>query len=314
MRLPAAVAAKRRLAAATLAVAALAALPAAAAVTPTECAPVDTPGSLMPWPDTRGLRIGIALGSGSRHGLAHVGVLKELEARGVPVEIVAGTSVGAIVGGLWARGYSADEIASLSRGSDWEEAGEFAPSFQGLYSSRGLQVQMKKLLGDPPMEAWPKRFGAVATELATGERRLLSRGDGALAIQASSAVPVMFSPVMVGGQSLADGALVEPVPIQAARDLGADFVIAIDVAYRPYEEPAKGLVQFGFQAMHVLVNSLAEAQAGGADFRLRMDLHQGYMKCGAGAMIGLGRGGMRAVWPELVNAVARARASRKSSP
>ena len=282
---------------------ALAGAATALAQPPADCAALPAAEALTPAPQTPGLRIGLALGSGSMHGLAHIGVLQELEARGLRVDVVAGTSVGAVVGALWARGMGADEIASLSRGSDWEEAGEFSPTWQGLYSSRGLQTQMRKLLGDRPIQAWPKRFGAVATDLSTGRRRLLTTGDGALAVQASSAVPVMFSPVSVNGESLVDGALVEPVPIIAARDLGADFVIAVDVAYRPYEEPAKGLVQFGFQAVHVLINSLAEFQAHHADFRLRMDLHHRYMACGAGAMIGMGRAAMRDAWPALVAAL-----------
>jgi len=269
-----------------------------------DCTPIEREPVSVSLPDLQGLRIGVALGSGSGHGLAHIGVLQELEAHGLRVSVVAGTSVGAVVGGLWASGFTADQVASLSRGSDWEEAGEFSPSWQGLFSSRGLQQQMQKLLGGKPIETWPKRFGAVATELATGRRRLLAKGDGALAIQASTAVPVMFAPVKIDGEALVDGALVEPVPIRAARDLGADFVIAVDVAYRPYEEPASGLVQFGFQAMHVLVNSLAEAQAREADFRLRMDLHKRFMTCGPGAMIVVGRAEMRDAWPALVAALA----------
>lgn len=129
------------------------------------------------------------------------------------------------------------------------------------------------------------------------------QGDGALAVQASSAVPVMFAPVNLDGAVLADGALVEPVPIRAARDLGANFVIAVDVAYRPYEEPGRGLVQFGFQAVHVLVNALAEAQAKDADFRLRLDLHHAFRECGPRAMIAIGRDGMRRAWPLLAAAL-----------
>jgi len=276
---------------------------AASAQPAVDCAPADPGTPALPAPDLHGRRIAIALGSGSMHGLAHIGVLQELEAHGLRVDVVAGTSVGAIVGALWARGFRADEIASLSSGAEWEQAGEFSPSFESLFTNRSLQQQMRKLLGDKPIESWPKRFGAVATDLASGHRVLLVQGDGAVAVQASSAVPVMFAPVSVKGVELTDGALVEPVPIRAARDLGGDFVIAVDVAYRPYEEPAHGLVQFGFQAVHVLVNSLAESQAREADFRLRLDLHHAFQACGPHAMIAIGRDGMRRAWPLLVAAM-----------
>jgi len=253
-----------------------------------------------------GRRIGVALGSGSTHGLAHIGVIEELEARGVAVSVVAGTSVGAVVGALWASGSTGAEIENLSREGDWEKGEQFSPGWQALYSNQGLRTQMQKLL-PRPIESWPRRFGAVATELATGKRRVLSRGDGANAVLASTAMPVVFPPVMVDGHALVDGALVEPVPSRTARELGADFVIAVDVAYRPYEEPARGLVQSAFQAMHVLVNSLASEQARHADFVLRLDLHQTFMECAPVSMVYAGRLAVRERWSELSAALARPR-------
>src|SRR3954466_193591 len=90
-----------------------------------DCTPIEREPVSVSLRGLHGLRIGVALGSGSGHGLAHIGVLQEMEARGLSVDVVAGTSVGAVVGGLWASGFSADQVSSLSHGSDWEEAGEF---------------------------------------------------------------------------------------------------------------------------------------------------------------------------------------------
>ena len=267
--------------------------------------PPDPPAS--PAPDAGKLRIGVALGSGSNHGLAHIGAIEELEAHGLRVDVVTGTSAGAIIGALWASGASGSEIENLSRYGDWEGMDRFSPTWQSLYSSDPLRTNLQRLLPRVPIEGWPRRFGAVATEFDSGRRRVVARGDGTRAVMASSAMPVAYAPVVIDGVSFVDGALVEPVPARAARELGADFVIAVDVAYRPYEEPARGLVQSGFQAMHVLVNALAVEQDRYADRVVRMDVHRVYMECGPQAMVYAGRQAMREAWPAIEAALARAR-------
>lgn len=276
------------------------------------CAVAPLPGTpALVAPSVPGLRVGVALGSGSMHGLAHIGVLREIEESGLPVQVVAGTSVGAIIGSLWASGYGAREIESLSRGSQWDDVGQLSLMGGGLYNNRSLRDQMEKLHGGRPIETWPRKFAAVATDIASGQRHVLSRGSGAEAVQASAAVPVMFSPVRVDGRALADGALVEPVPVRAARDLGADFVIGVDVAYRPYEESANGILGFAFQSMHILVNALAKEQVRDADYALRIDLHHAFMKCGEAGLIAAGRVALREAWPEIVAAARRRAAARR---
>lgn len=277
----------------------LAASTARAQVAPECLAPAPPAGEPVPKMERLPIVLALALGSGSSHGLAHIGVIQALEARGVHVDIVAGTSVGAIVGGLWASGYSGSQIEALSEGSDWEDVGAFSFSLQGLFTNRRLRDQMERLFGNRPIERWPRRFAAVATDLATGTRRVLQRGDGALAVQASTAIPVVFAPVSVGEERLGDGALVEPVPALTARGLGADFVLAVDVAYRPHEEQASGITGLGFQAMHILVNSLAAEQARHADHFLRLDLHHRLMRCGPRALIAAGRDALHAAWPAI---------------
>ena len=273
-------------------------------------APSADPAQSQPLPPLPGLRIGLALGSGSVHGLAHVGAIEALEARGVDVRVVAGTSAGAIVGSLWASGLEATAIEAFAKSADLERLGEFAPSWQGLRTNEELRRRLADAFGGRAIESWPRRFGAVATDLDDGTRRLLASGDGALAVQASTAMPVYFTPVRLGGRRLGDGALVEPVPVATARELGADYVIAIDVAYRPYEEPASGLVQNGLQAMHILVNALAAAELRDADFPIRLDLHKTMTDCGPESLVGAGREAIASRWPELRRSLLAARAVR----
>jgi NTE family protein len=302
---------KRTLAA--IAAALLAALPAHAAK-PADCpAPgIEAPAPGAALPDLAGMRIGLALGSGSVHGLAHIGVIEALEARGVKADVVAGTSVGALVGSLWASGRSGREIEALAKTLDFEHLGEFVPSWQGLLSNEDLRKRMAFELGARPIQAWPRRFGAVAANLDNGARRMLDSGDGALAVQASTAMPVYFAPVRISGERLGDGALVEPVPVRTARELGADYVIAVDVAYRPYEARASGLLANGFQAMHILVNALAETEMRTADFPLRIDGHYTLTRCGEEALIAAGRDAVAREWPDLRKSLIAAHAKAGS--
>jgi NTE family protein len=251
--------------------------------------------------------LGLALGSGSRHGIAHIGVLQELEAAGVTPKVVTGTSVGALVGSLWASGIPAARIGELQALEDWEDTGSFAWSRAGVFSNARLRERLARAFAGRAIEQWPRRFGAVATDIATGDRVVIARGDGALAVQASTAIPAWFLPVRFDGRELVDGALVEPVPVDAARELGADFVIAVDVAYRPHEEPAATATELAFQAMHVVTNALAAEQLKRADVAIVIDLHAVLVKCGRGALIGAGRAAIRAAWPAMAREMARRR-------
>ena len=254
------------------------------------------------------LRVGVALGSGAMHGLAHVGVLEALEESGLRVHVVSGTSAGAIVGALWASGMGARDIERLAGTRSWSELRSLTAAPGGIMSNEPLRAALARSLAGP-IESWPLRFGAVATNVDNGQRRLLMSGDGALAVQASSASPVIFAPVAVGGERLADGALVEPVPVESARAMGADFVIAVDVGYRPYEERAEGSVQLGFQALNILRNTLGEAQAREADVAIRLDVHEALVRCGALSLVAVGRDAARHALPEIGRAL-RARTVR----
>jgi len=278
-----------------------------------ECPPaVPSRESAARAPKVAGERIAIAFGSGSMHGLAHIGVIEELEARGVDARVVTGTSAGAIVGALYASGLTGAQIEALLRGSDWDTARRLVISRQGFFSNEPLRERLEPVFAGRPIESWPRRFGAVATNVVDGQRRLLTTGNGALAVQASSAMPVAFVPVTVGSEQLVDGALVEPNPVQAARDLGAEFVIAVDVAYRPYEEAALGMSALAFQSLHILVNNLGARQLQAADVAIRIDVHDTYVKCGAAGTIAAGREAVRRVWPELLGALAQ-RSDRRAT-
>jgi NTE family protein len=166
-----------------------------------------------------------------------------------------------------------------------------------------MRAALEKAFRGRPIETWTRRLGAVATDISRGERRLIASGDATTAVRASSAVPVLFVPVEVNGERLVDGALVEPVPVDSARDLGANFVIAVDVAYRPHEEPASGLAAHAFQAMHILVNALAASQSRSADVAIRLNLHKRWLECGQEGLVAARREAVHSAWPELQRAL-----------
>ena len=218
-------------------------------------------------------RIGIAFGGGSMHGIAHVGVLKAFIEKGVKFDFIAGTSVGAIVGVLAAAKLPYREIAALTRRIEWPGLMSLAWSGKGLMQNAKLRSMIDTALGERRLEQLPIPFGAIATDLASGERVVIRKGSAGSAVEASCSIPVFFSPVKIDGRELVDGGLTEPVPVIAVREMGADFVIGVDVAYRPHEDQFQGLTGVAFQTMHIMGNALINEQIRHADVAIRMNLH-----------------------------------------
>lgn len=266
------------------------------------------PGGTQPSPSSRRAaatptrRLALALGSGALHGHAHVGVMRAFAARGVRPDLIVGTSVGAIVGALWAAGLDAAAVERAGERFGLADTAQLAWPGRGLLRNDGLQRTLHELLPTPSIEDWPIPFAAVATDLDRGERVILEHGDGASAVAASACMPVLFEPVERDGRRLVDGALVEPVPVRAARALGGRRVVAVDIAFRPHDEPVRHAIDAGFQTVHILVNALIAEQIGDADVRVQLELHE--LMRGrsdyAGALIDAGTKAVERAWPRIV--------------
>lgn len=176
-------------------------------------------------------KIGLALGGGAARGAAHIGVLKVLEEHNIPVDCIAGTSSGSIVGGAYAAGMSVTELENLTQNLRWRHAGRVTFSKRGLQSIARLGGFITKNFPCTRFEDLRVPFAAVATDLESGEEVVLrDTGDLTLAIRASCALPGIYVPVKdEQGRHLVDGGLVSVVPVAATRGLGADIVIAVDV-------------------------------------------------------------------------------------
>ncbi len=215
--------------------------------------------------------VAVVLSGGAALGFAHVGVLKVIEEMGIPVDIVVGASMGAVVGGLYAAGYSPSDMERIAATVDWRSGFDDALAdspygFQerevsrrfpltvgfdsgGFWAGRGLLAGQSittlleeltlKVSAVDDFDKLPRRYRAVAADVATGEEVVLSRGRLADAMRASATIPLLFKPFTLEGRPLVDGGVVNRLPTDVARDLGADIVIAVDV----HENPARSADQ-----------------------------------------------------------------------
>ena len=175
--------------------------------------------------------IGLALGGGAARGFAHIGVLRALIANGIVPDVIVGTSIGAVVGGCYAANQM-DDLESWSRALTVRGVLSYLDinlSGSGLIRGDQLAKRLNVGLADQRIDDLPIRFAAIATEFNTGHEIWLTRGRLAEALRASYALPGIFPPVRIGGRWLVDGALVNPVPVSAARALGARLVIAVNL-------------------------------------------------------------------------------------
>lgn len=180
--------------------------------------------SLLP---PRPPRIGIALGGGFARGVAHVGVLKVLEQENIPVDLMAGTSVGALIGALYCGGVSARELEEIARRVRFSDFGRWTISRLGFASNHCMMQFLNRVLQVKTFEQLRIPLAVTATEFATGEPAILRSGPLVDAVRASCAYPGMFLPVSIDGRMYVDGMLAYAVPTQPLRMLGADRVIAV---------------------------------------------------------------------------------------
>ena len=217
-------------------------------------------------------RIGLALGSGSARGFAHIGVLQALDEAGIAPVCVAGTSAGALVGVMHAAGMSPwrmQELALTVRDIDVVDVA--SGNRRGLVSGQALQRLVNGYLNNKPIEALPRRFAAVCTDLANGELVALAQGDAGAAVRSSCSIPGVFVPNMHAGRELVDGGLVSPLPIQTVRNLGADWVIAVDVGSRPSKSQRAGLYEIILQSFEIMGRALSAMEQQQADFLIQVD-------------------------------------------
>ncbi|WP_369925720.1 patatin-like phospholipase family protein [Xanthomonas sp. NCPPB 2632] len=219
-------------------------------------------------------RIGLALGGGAAKGFAHIGVIKMLEASGIHADVVSGTSAGSVVGVLYASGMDAFQLQEQAFALDESNIRDVRLFSGGLVQGQKLQDYVNALVKNTPIEKLHTPFAAVATQLENGDRAIFIRGNAGQAVRASSSIPGVFEPVDIGGRHFVDGGVVSPVPVDAARQLGADIVIAVDISARPDGSNPGSMMGVVGQSITIMGRRLAEQELGRADIVIRPKVGQ----------------------------------------
>ncbi|MCC7006965.1 MAG: patatin-like phospholipase family protein [Ottowia sp.] len=220
--------------------------------------------------------IALVLGGGAARGFAHIGVIKALEAQGIPIHMVVGSSAGSVVAALYASGLSGKALWEIAEQMKEEDIADWALSFRtrfgGVIKGEALQNYVNRLLAQRPIEQMTKPLGIVATDLQTGRAVLFRYGNTGQAVRASSSIPGIFQPVTIAGRDYVDGGLVAPVPVHFARAMGANFVIAVNVSAEPSSFEANGLLGALLQTTAIMGQTINQYELAQADIVIRPDL------------------------------------------
>ncbi len=241
----------------------------------------------------RPARVALVLGGGGCRGYGHIGVLRALERSGIQPDLVVGSSAGSLVGALYAAGIGADELERYGKGLTPNMLRVWVFPKLGLFDGKRIRRFVSERTGGRAIEALPSRFAAIATDLRTGELVALERGDLGRAVQASSSLPGLVEPVRIDGRLLVDGNLSSPVPVDAARALGAHKVIAVDVSFPPAEADLGDPYDALYQGFSILTNRLATQELARADVPIRPKIPE-HHKMGAATVKALIAAGEKA--------------------
>jgi NTE family protein len=214
-------------------------------------------------------RVALVLGAGASRGFAHIGVLKILESNRVPIHMIVGTSAGSLVGSLYAYGFNAFQLQSLSFPVEKGDIVDLTVPDNGFIKGEKLEAFINRMLKDTPIEKLRTPFYAVATDIQTGEETVFASGNTGMAVRASCSVPGIFQPVRIGSRIYVDGGIVSPVPVDYARKKGADLVIAVDISMGVESPPPKTIMETIMQSVVIMYSRIAQNQLGRADIVIR---------------------------------------------
>ncbi len=217
-------------------------------------------------------KIGLALGGGAVLGAAHVGVLKAVHESGIKIDYIAGTSIGAFVGAFFAFGKSCDEIEEIALKLNWIDIAELSLSRYGLLSNEKMGKLLHQHIGNAKIEESDIPLAMVATDAASGEKVVINSGSVTDGIKASTCIPGIFNPIEIDEKMLLDGGIVENVPIQTVRNMGADYVIGVDLnAQFKYEKP-QHIFDVLLNSFHFTMLTSSRLQSREADLLIKPNL------------------------------------------
>jgi len=218
--------------------------------------------------------IAVVLGAGASKGFAHIGVLKVLEAQNIPIHMVVGTSVGSLVGSLYASGKTAFELQGIAMKMERDNIIDYDWKIWngGLIKGEKLENFINLNIQNTPIEKLKIRYYAVATNAATGEEVVFDRGNTGMAVHASCSVPGVFRPLKIGSSTYLDGSVVSPVAVDVARRNGADIVIAVDISGGINTDVPSGIMDTMRKSVDIMYSRIAEYQTKNADIVIRPNM------------------------------------------
>jgi len=252
-------------------------------------------------------KVGLVLGGGAARGFAHIGVIQVLEEAGVRPSLVVGTSAGSLVAAFYASGKTGAQLQQIAESMEEATFADWTlPIFsRGMLRGEALARYVSTQVNGRLIENMPLPLGIVATDLNSGQGVLFRRGDAAMAVRASSAVPALFQPVKISGREYVDGGLVSPVPVRYARQMGAELIIAVDISSAPESNAASDTLEILLQTFSIMSKSINSFELREADVVVRPSL-VGVGSSDFGARrraIQAGRVAMQALLPQLRAAI-----------
>lgn len=280
----------------------------------TSVPPTPPSGTALPGAERKEVRLGLALGGGAARGFAHVGVIQVLEEAGLKPGYVVGTSAGSLVAALYASGKTPAELVRVAETMQEADITDWMLPIlnRGALRGEALARYVNTQVGGRPLEQMKIPLGIVATDLGNGEAITFRRGNTGAAVRASSAVPGVFQPVRIAEREYVDGGLVAPVPVRQTRDMGANFVIAVDISSDPEGNPSGDTFQILMQTFAIMGKSINQLALKEADWVIRPAL-SGVRSADFGARqrsIEAGRAAMKEALPALKARLAAFEAGR----
>ena len=218
--------------------------------------------------------IAVVLGAGASKGFAHIGVLKVLEAQNIPIHMIVGTSVGSLVGSLYASGKTAFELQGIAMKMERDNIIDYDWKIWngGLIKGEKLENFINVNIQNTPIEKLKIRYYAVATNAATGEEVVFAKGNTGMAVHASCSVPGVFQPMKIGNNTYIDGSVVSPVAVDVARRNGADIIIAVDISGGINTDVPSGIMDTMRKSVDIMYSRIAEYQIKNADIVIRPNM------------------------------------------
>lgn len=216
-------------------------------------------------PPAKPAKIALVLGAGASKGFAHIGVLKVLESNKIPIHMIVGTSAGSFVGSLYAYGYNAFQLQKIAISIERAEIADLTIPDNGFIKGELLENYVNKTLKNTPLEKLRMPFYAVTTNVQTGQEVIFGKGNTGAAVRASCSIPGIFRPVKISGQMYVDGGVVSPVAVDAAKKMGADIVIAVDISADLNNAQPQSTIETILQSIGIMYSKIAAIQLAKAD-------------------------------------------------